>query len=945
VSPDRRHVQILAVRFRKWDDAAVRRVVQECGGVVEKLTPELRMARVSPAPDADIEGVRQRLAARSEVEAATYALRMNTRGAYHAATNDTHLDLHYHLKRTNVFHAWKYTRGDPSVRVAVVDTGLVHSAVVAPTGNGDCPLPDSSYRSEDNAAVPWDYGEGDCESTNVDYSHGTTCWAIIKALANNGSGIAGIAPDCYGIMVAAAASTYPDVISIYAAEGIIEATNRGARIISCSWGQVVPVDANEQPTNQNGWDLINAVQYALDHGVLVINAAGNLNEYYPSANSYGPATSFMWPAEVDGVLLVSSAGGPPPHPEDTPYNGAGATDGPAYGAGIEVVTPAQDVFTALGPGYVAPSYANIGPDYGYGAWWDGLVVANGQPYGGGPLLTHHHSTSFSAPQVAGAAALILSINPALTAEQVKAILKSSGGPVSHAGVAVRYPSFPGILDTGKAVTKALATLPANAGRVFPYARFIGTGVVVSVSGGVATTTLPLNQPITLDAAGFSSDPITGVEVWVGSRRVYSGTGGTATVTITQGGPVRVVARTATTETSETYSDVGTAPTYALTIQAGTVSGAAVTAWGTRAADSTIAVTAPGASVGVVGYPDSTSWQATVSDLPSGATTITASDGTDSASVTVQAGARPHTIRATAGADSASFPYSLPLELGETGSTVTLVPGCDTPPAVLTSGAGAVALRGALPVAAGNLTAGAGAVSLAGLRGLPAAAGTLATPGAKALGALGAVSANGTTSAQPVSFTATPSGHRLRATADGAPAYVWIVPGADAGSGLASSGAGAVAIGAQVPAPRASGAFAAASVAVLSGAGVAVPAAGMTSGAGAISIAAVVRAPSAAGVLVSAPVSVAIYAAPLGVPAAGATSGAESIGISAVVPVPIASGLFSATPIGYHGGAFYDEDQAIDAVLVRFVINAKPTHIHADARKLSIATTARRYVGR
>jgi subtilisin family serine protease len=76
-------------------------------------------------------------------------------------------------------------------------------------------------------------------------------------------------------------------------------------------------------------------------------------------------------------------------------------------------------------------------------------------------------TSFSAPEVAGAAALVWAANPALTARQVATVLKQTAS-----GRGTWNPSLGfGVLDAGAAVMLAPTIAPAipAAARLFPRA--------------------------------------------------------------------------------------------------------------------------------------------------------------------------------------------------------------------------------------------------------------------------------------------------------------------------------------------------------------------------------------------------------------------------------------------------------------------------------------------
>jgi len=102
-----------------------------------------------------------------------------------------------------------------------------------------------------------------------DQGHGTHLAGIIAAQAGNGQGIAGVAPNArilpVKVLDQTGFGTYAQV-----AEGIIYATNMGARVIELGFGGTGSSQL-----------LQDAIDYAASHGVLVVAAAGNSGDSTP----------------------------------------------------------------------------------------------------------------------------------------------------------------------------------------------------------------------------------------------------------------------------------------------------------------------------------------------------------------------------------------------------------------------------------------------------------------------------------------------------------------------------------------------------------------------------------------------------------------------------------------------------------------------------------------
>ncbi|MDB5099105.1 MAG: peptidase [Cyanobacteria bacterium RYN_339] len=164
---------------------------------------------------------------------------------------------------------WGITQGE-GITIAVVDTGV---AANQPDLAGQV-LPGLDLVNHDNDA-------------SDDHGHGTHVAGTIAALANNGLGVAGVAPHAkiLPIKVLDAQGTGTNQAI---ADGIVEAATRGAKIINMSLGG---------PSSSES--IRRAIAKVQAMGVVVICAAGNDNvsdNFYPAACD-----------EVIGVASVDSA--------------------------------------------------------------------------------------------------------------------------------------------------------------------------------------------------------------------------------------------------------------------------------------------------------------------------------------------------------------------------------------------------------------------------------------------------------------------------------------------------------------------------------------------------------------------------------------------------------------------------------------------------------------
>lgn len=293
--------------------------------------------------------------------------------------NDKYFDQQYALSAIHAPSAWQISMGSPSVKVAVIDTGV-------DIGHQD--LKYNIHPGYDAFSKKQGKKSGDVSALNYiisAYKHGTHVAGIIAAQVNNGKGIIGVAPNCKIMPI----KIFPDTgeflkmafskpddstqrtLTSAVADGIVWAVDHGADVINMSLG-----------TEEESQTLKIAVAYALDHNVPVVVAAGNEREK-------GNMINYL--AAIPGVIAVGAT---------DQYNRIASFSN--SGNYVSVVAPGFEILSTV------PSFLN----------WK--------------LYTKYSGTSMAAPHVAGVVALLKSINhnaaPAWIKQQIESTALDLGEP-------------------------------------------------------------------------------------------------------------------------------------------------------------------------------------------------------------------------------------------------------------------------------------------------------------------------------------------------------------------------------------------------------------------------------------------------------------------------------------------------------------------------------------
>lgn len=308
--------------------------------------------------------------------------------------------------------AWDVFRGDSTVVVAVLDTGLdrIHPDLggISPSNRGNVWVNEAeaggiagvdddangyvddiwgwdwvNYDYEPGVDYPpWsgeDYLEDDSDPADFQ-GHGTAVAGVAGAVGNNGLGVSGVMWRCgvMGLRCGLGLNTggptpFGAVRMDWCARAVAYATDMGAAAVNASW--------------ESGYDvgLEAAVDYAVSQGVVVTVAAGN------RARDPVDLTALNYLSSRGDCVDVAAIG-----QDGRRWSGSN------FGAWVDVNAPGASVLTLKYTGYTDPEFRGYLP-------WVG--------------------TSFAAPAVAAVASLVRRDHPDWSAEQVRSYLQLTSVPL------------------------------------------------------------------------------------------------------------------------------------------------------------------------------------------------------------------------------------------------------------------------------------------------------------------------------------------------------------------------------------------------------------------------------------------------------------------------------------------------------------------------------------
>ncbi len=311
----------------------------------------------------------------------------------HALTTEPN-DTYYADYQWNMPHIGLETAWDTTTGSSSVIIAIIDTGV-------DLTHPDLS----DKLVSGYDFVNGDSDPSD-DEGHGTHVAGIAAATTNNSLGVAGVS---WGskimpikVLDSSGSGTYSQI-----AQGIQWAANNGAKVLNLSLGGT-----------SSSSTLEDAINYAYNAGCILIAAAGN---------EYEDGNPTVYPAALDHVMAVGAVGDQDEHAY---YSNTGSY--------LDVAAPG---------GNPSSSYDSDPNHWISSTYWRGSGYSYAMVVG----------TSQASPHVAGLAALIWSVNPSLTNDEVQSIIETTAVDLGTAGWDETYGW--GRVDAAAAVSAASSGTP------------------------------------------------------------------------------------------------------------------------------------------------------------------------------------------------------------------------------------------------------------------------------------------------------------------------------------------------------------------------------------------------------------------------------------------------------------------------------------------------------
>lgn len=391
------------------------------------------------------------------------------------------LDVAWGVDKIAAPTCWALGYNGQNIIVAVLDTGTryTHNDLSARMWHNDGEIPGNSIDDDGNGYVDDYYGydtydgDGDPWDNNAPIYHGTHCSGTVAGDGTGGTQT-GVAPGAKIMAVKVMGSDGTGTASALA-DGIQYAVDNGAHILSLSLGW-------ENPSNTIKNFMRPIMEDVLTAGVVASCAAGN------EAGEYNAPQDLNAPADC---------------PSPWRRSGEGSARTAVIAVGATNSTDGIASFSSYGP-----THWNTGSYYDY-SYPPGLMkpdvcapgVSIKSTYGANDYTYYISSgTSMATPHVAGALAVLLSKNPALTPEMLDSLLQTTALELGTAGKDSLYGS--GRIRLDEAILSApTPSFPVVAYQTHTIDDPLGNG------NGIADPGETINLPVTIGNTGADATAV------------------------------------------------------------------------------------------------------------------------------------------------------------------------------------------------------------------------------------------------------------------------------------------------------------------------------------------------------------------------------------------------------------------------------------------------------
>ncbi|MDR2914615.1 MAG: S8 family serine peptidase [Tannerella sp.] len=348
------------------------------------------------------------------------------------------------FEKLGVFKAWETTQGSPDVFIGCVDNGF-----------------DFYHPYLHDQLIPGYYVDGAYHPmTFTTMSHGTLVSSLMVAKSKNENGMHGLAPDCKVLTASIgsiehifrrrqeimkdnpdmsmqdvmmeidkdslAVRQFADRWNTYAGESIAKSiiylVRNNVKVINIS-SEIIAVYPEQTQRK-----IDDAFDYARQQDVLLVIAAGNSNKEIPNTLKHRDHVIMVGALSRDDTRWMMTAGN--------------ITQGSNWGELLDVCAPVEELVVCM------PS------DERYYNSDDGPMGAEHIPHKAGICdVMPYGATSSAAPIVTSLAALVYSIAPDMTADEVKKVILESCDDIGDEGVDV-YTGH-GRINFGKTITSVM----------------------------------------------------------------------------------------------------------------------------------------------------------------------------------------------------------------------------------------------------------------------------------------------------------------------------------------------------------------------------------------------------------------------------------------------------------------------------------------------------------